>query len=90
MSIHPYGLAISDTEIVVLRPVNSTTARQIEKIYDILMQVFEITKKEEIPTAAAANKAAEKRVAMMSKLKQTWIGPQEATYPRGRKGGGVC
>ncbi len=64
--------------------------RQIEKIYNILTEIFEITKKEDIPTALAANKVAEKRLGMMSRLKQTWVGPQEATYPRGRKGGGVC
>jgi leucine dehydrogenase len=47
--------------------------RQIGKIYHVLKEIFEITKKEEIPTAIAANRVAEQRIARMATLKRVWV-----------------
>ena len=47
---------------------------QIERIYDILMDIFQTAKSENIPTSAAANKVAAKRLAMAASLKRTWVG----------------
>lgn len=59
--------------------------RQIEKIYDVLMEIFEITKRDEIPTALAANLVAEQRIERMTHIKKSWVGPQEAMHPRRRR-----
>ncbi len=57
---------------------------QIEKIDDILTEIFEITKAHDIPTSMAANKVAEARLEMGAQLKRTWVGHQKLTDPRGQ------
>lgn len=42
-------------------------------IYDTLLRVFEIAKREKIPTYRAADRLAEKRIESVRKLKKTWI-----------------
>ena len=42
-------------------------------IYDTLLRVFEIAKREKIPTYRAADRLAEKRIEAVRKLKKTWI-----------------
>ncbi len=43
------------------------------EIYGTMLRVFEIAKDEKIPTYIAADRLAEKRVAMVGKLKRTWV-----------------
>jgi leucine dehydrogenase len=59
--------------------------RQIEKIYDVLMEIFQVTKRDDIPTALAANLVAEHRIERVAQLKRSWVGPQEAMHPRRRR-----
>jgi len=42
-------------------------------IYDTLLRVFEIAKREKIPTYRAADRLAERRIEAVRKLKKTWI-----------------
>lgn len=58
---------------------------QVEQIDRILTEVFEIAKKENIPTSVAANQLAERRIAAMAHIKRTWVGVQDSMYPRGRR-----
>jgi leucine dehydrogenase len=58
--------------------------RQIEKIFDVLKEIFEITKRDDIPTSLAANLVAEQRIERMAKVKRSWVGPQEGMHPRRR------
>jgi leucine dehydrogenase len=43
------------------------------EIYSTMIRVFEIAKEEKVPTYIAADRLAEKRVAMVGKLKRTWV-----------------
>ncbi len=43
------------------------------EIYGTMLRVFEIAKEEAVPTYIAADRLAEKRVAMVGKLKRTWV-----------------
>jgi len=42
-------------------------------IYDTLLRVFEIAKREKIPTCRAADRLGEKRIEAVRKLKRTWL-----------------
>ena len=44
------------------------------EIYDTMLRVFELAKAEGLPTYKAADRLAEKRIAMAAQLKRTWIG----------------
>jgi leucine dehydrogenase len=57
--------------------------RQIEKIYYILKEIFEVSKREDIPTGVAANRVAEARIQSMLTLKNTWVGPLSPPNRRG-------
>jgi leucine dehydrogenase len=46
--------------------------RQAEGIYDILKAVFKLSREENIPTSAAANKLAEDRIEGISRIKQQY------------------
>jgi leucine dehydrogenase len=49
---------------------NPERAREkTERIYNIMGRVIEISKREEIPTAEAADKMAEERIASVRKIK---------------------
>ncbi|MFI5213476.1 MAG: Glu/Leu/Phe/Val dehydrogenase dimerization domain-containing protein [Gemmatimonadales bacterium] len=43
------------------------------EIYDTMLRVYELAKEERLPTYLAADRLAEKRVAMMAKLKRVWV-----------------
>ncbi len=58
--------------------------RQVETIYNILMEIFEVSRRDDVPTALAANKVAEQRIEKMSRVKRTWVGPQDLASPRRR------
>jgi leucine dehydrogenase len=55
---------------------NWSAERALKKageIYDTMLRVFELAKEERLPTYVAADRLAEKRVAMMAKLKRVWV-----------------
>jgi leucine dehydrogenase len=58
--------------------------RQVEHVYDVLDEIFEITKREDIPAAVAANRVAEQRIARLAATQRTWVGNQEVHLPRRR------
>ncbi len=58
--------------------------RQVERIDGVITEIFEMSKKEDIPTGQAATRVAEERIRMMAKVKQSWVGPQESMNPRNR------
>jgi leucine dehydrogenase len=56
---------------------NWSSERALKKageIYDTMLRVYEIAKEEKLPTYQAADRLAEKRIAMVAKLMRTWIG----------------
>jgi leucine dehydrogenase len=57
--------------------------RQIENIYYILKEIFEVSKREDIPTGVAANRVAEARIQSLVTLKNTWVGPLSLPNRRG-------
>ncbi|MDZ7289074.1 MAG: leucine dehydrogenase [candidate division KSB1 bacterium] len=56
--------------------------KQAEGIYNVLKQVFEIARKENIPTNEASNRLAERRIEQVSKLKRMHV----ITKPRQIRG----
>jgi leucine dehydrogenase len=55
---------------------NWSAERALKKageIYDTMLRVYELAKEERLPTYMAADRLAEKRVAMMDKLKRVWV-----------------
>ena len=44
------------------------------EIYDTMLRVYELAKSEKLPTYKAADRLAEKRIAMAAQLKRTWVG----------------
>ncbi len=55
---------------------NWSAERALKKageIYDTMLRVYELAKEERLPTYVAADRLAEKRVAMMAKLKRVWV-----------------
>lgn len=56
---------------------------QIENIYDILTEIFEVSGRENIPAGAAATRVAEARIQSMITLKNTWVGPLSVPIRRG-------
>jgi leucine dehydrogenase len=47
--------------------------RKAAEIYDTMIRVYELAKEERLPTYKAADRLAEKRIAMAMKLKRTWV-----------------
>lgn len=47
--------------------------RKAAEIYDTMIRVFELAKEERLPTYKAADRLAEKRIAMAMQLKRTWV-----------------
>lgn len=61
---------IINVEAEIGAPYNPDRAREkTERIYNIMGRVIEISKREEIPTAEAADKMAEERIASVRKIK---------------------
>ncbi len=59
--------------------------RQVEKIYDILTEIFRVAQRDGTPTFQAANTVAQERISMVSHVKRAWVGTQESMRPRGRR-----
>ncbi|OGT99415.1 MAG: leucine dehydrogenase [Gemmatimonadetes bacterium GWC2_71_10] len=47
--------------------------RKAGEIYDTMLRVFQLAKDEGLPTYQAADRVAEKRIAMAARLKRTWL-----------------
>jgi leucine dehydrogenase len=47
--------------------------RKAGEIYDTMLRVFALAKEEGLPTYQAADRLAERRIAMAGKLKRTWV-----------------
>ncbi|MBX6364400.1 MAG: Glu/Leu/Phe/Val dehydrogenase [Gemmatimonadetes bacterium] len=47
--------------------------RKAGEIYDTLLQLFEISKEQGVPTHVAADKLAERRIEQVGKLQRTWL-----------------
>jgi leucine dehydrogenase len=47
--------------------------RKAGEIYDTMLRVFQLAKDEGLPTYHAADRVAEKRIAMAARLKRTWL-----------------
>lgn len=60
--------------------------KQAEGIYDIILKVFEIAKREDIPTNKAADNLALRRIAEIGKIRGLYTPSQ----PRGRVGRGIA
>lgn len=58
---------------------------QAEGIYDTLETIFDLAEQEDIPTHAAANKVAEKRMADLSKLKNIYLPRQNPMSKRDQR-----
>lgn len=56
--------------------------KQAEGIYDIILKVFEIAKREDIPTNKAADNLALRRIAEIAKIRNVYTAPRQA----GRRG----
>jgi glutamate dehydrogenase/leucine dehydrogenase len=47
--------------------------RKAGEIFDTLEQVFELAKENGTPTAAAADRLAERRIEQVGKIQRTWV-----------------
>jgi leucine dehydrogenase len=47
--------------------------RKAGEIYDTLLQLFELSKREGLPTYKAADRLAEQRIAQVAKIQRTWV-----------------
>ena len=60
--------------------------RQVENVFDTLLEIFAISKQDALPTSEAANRVAERRIERIARLRRTWVGPQASQRPI-REGG---
>jgi leucine dehydrogenase len=70
------GLINVANELDVYNP--ERVKRQVENVFETLLEIFAISRKESIPTSTAANRVAEARIERIARLKRTWVGPQES------------
>jgi leucine dehydrogenase len=59
------------------------------EIYETLLQIFEIAKRERIPTYRAADRLAEQRIAAVAGLDRMWMPGQRGRGAAGQQGSGV-
>ncbi len=59
------------------------------EIYETLLRIFEIAKREKIPTYRAADRLAEQRIAAVAGLDRMWMGGQRGRGVAGQQGSGV-
>lgn len=52
---------------------NERSQRKAGEIYDTLLQVFELAKKEGLPTYEAADRLAERRIEQVATIQRTWV-----------------
>jgi leucine dehydrogenase len=60
------------------------------EIYETLLRIFEIAKRERIPTYRAADRLAEQRIASVAGLDQMWMAGQRGRGTGGQQGSGVA
>ncbi|HEU4681272.1 MAG TPA: Glu/Leu/Phe/Val dehydrogenase dimerization domain-containing protein, partial [Gemmatimonadales bacterium] len=60
------------------------------EIYETLLRIFDIAKRERIPTYRAADRLAEQRVAAVAGLDRMWMGGQRGRGAAGQQGSGVA
>lgn len=53
--------------------IKEKATRKVEALYDAVLEVIEIAKKENIPTYKAADRLAENRINLLAKVKSTYI-----------------
>jgi len=56
--------------------------KKVETIYDNLMKVFEIAKRDNIPTYKAADRMAEERIAQVAKTRSTFVRNEKSVLDR--------
>lgn len=56
--------------------------KKVESIYDNLMKVFEIAKRDNIPTYKAADRMAEERIAQVAKTRSTFVRNEKSILSR--------
>lgn len=56
--------------------------KKVETIYDNLMKVFEIAKRDNIPTYKAADRMAEERIAQVAKTRSTFVRDEKSILSR--------
>ncbi|MGK0360567.1 MAG: leucine dehydrogenase [Bradymonadia bacterium] len=59
--------------------------QKVRNIYDIITNVFDIARKEDLTTLAAANRLAERRIAALAKVRDRWVGERPSRM--GSRGG---
>jgi len=59
------------------------------EIYDTLLRIFEMARRERIPTYRAADRLAEQRIAAVAGLDRIWMGGQRGRGAAGQQGSGV-
>lgn len=60
------------------------------EIYETLLRIFDIAKREQIPTYQAADRLAEQRIAAVAGLDRMWMGGQRGRGAAGQQGSGVA
>jgi leucine dehydrogenase len=60
------------------------------EIYETLLRIFEIARRERIPTYRAADRLAEQRIAAVAGLDRMWMGGQRGRGAAGQQGSGVA
>jgi len=53
--------------------IKEKAKRKVETLYDAVLEVIEIAKKENIPTYKAADRLAENKINLLAKVKSTYI-----------------
>jgi leucine dehydrogenase len=60
------------------------------EIYETLLRIFDIAKRERIPTYRAADRLAEQRITAVAGLDRMWMGEQRGRGAGGQQGSGVA
>jgi leucine dehydrogenase len=55
---------------------------KVERIYHIMLDLYEVSRREGIPTHRAADRMAEARIEQMRRVKSTFLGNEPARFPR--------
>jgi leucine dehydrogenase len=59
---------------------------QVDKIGDVLTEIYEVSREAGMPTIQAANRVAERRIQRLGGLSRMWVGPQRSLFPRVGRG----
>jgi leucine dehydrogenase len=63
--------------------------RKAGEIYETLLRIFDIAKRERMPTYRAADRLAEQRIQAVAGLDRMWMGGQRGRGAAGQQGSGV-